>query len=180
MEIIGPAPRNAFVALCGLAARERWCWKLVCTTCGHLHFRYALREIARGVHPDSHAWKVTKEHPALRRGSPAKELGPIPPPGPWPEDEGRALLAIVVGASLSDLAEQGPFPDWLGYLGLALHYSEIAECQSRALTAAWVPQLLTILPHEACARPRLQGILANSSKTVTWRDLEAVEKDLDH
>ncbi|MDD3940441.1 MAG: hypothetical protein PHQ01_02615 [Candidatus Pacebacteria bacterium] len=34
--------RNPFVALCEYASQNNnWCWKIICTTCGHSVFRVA-------------------------------------------------------------------------------------------------------------------------------------------
>lgn len=178
MATINHPRRNAFVALCCLAAKEKWCWKLACTTCGHQYFRYGLREISRGAHPDSLDWKVTAEQPDQWQRNLMKLLGPIPPLGPWTEDEGRALLSVAVAANPSELAKQVAFPDWLGYFGLVLYYSETAERQDRTLTTTWVPQFLAMLPEGASARSGLQCTLASSWQTLSWRDLEHVEAGL--
>ena len=34
-----------FLSLCRLASQENWCWKIICTTCGHMHFRYGFKEL---------------------------------------------------------------------------------------------------------------------------------------
>lgn len=170
--------RNAFVALCDWAAGERWCWKMHCTTCGHMNFRFGLREIAKEVHPDSKDWRVSGDRQDLWRGSPARELGPIPPLGPWPLDEQFNLNTVLAQASLADIAKASPFPDWLGYLGLGLHYCEDAESKSRALTENWIPQLAGMLPSNSHSRTVLQGVLEDSGRVLNWTMLENIEAAL--
>ena len=55
-----PSERDPFHALCLLASRESWCWDLSCSTCGQVEFRYALRELIAGKHPDAPEWMVSK------------------------------------------------------------------------------------------------------------------------
>ena len=62
-----PNARSAFDALCSIAAKENWCWKINCTTCGHMLFRYGLHELIRGKHPDAPEWIVSKSHPCVFR-----------------------------------------------------------------------------------------------------------------
>ena len=167
--------RNAFVALCDWAAGERWCWRMYCTTCGHMFFRYGLREVAKGIHPDSGEWRVSGDRSDLERGSPAEELGPLPPLGAWPLEEQHRLNAVLAPASLSDIAAACPFPDWLGYLGLGLHYCEDAERESRSLTTVWIPQLVGMLPPDSPSADFLRGVADDQDKVLTWRMLEQVE-----
>jgi hypothetical protein len=49
---------NQFEELCKLASKENWCWNLVCTTCGHLHFKYSFLELASGKSPTDSNWLV--------------------------------------------------------------------------------------------------------------------------
>ena len=51
---------NAFEALCNLASKEHWCWKMYCTTCGTMHLRYSLQEIAKGLSPEDTNWIIKK------------------------------------------------------------------------------------------------------------------------
>ena len=65
--------RNPFEALCALASKEGWCWKLTCITCNHMYFRYGFMELARGKHPDGPDWIVSNSrreelYPTLGRG----------------------------------------------------------------------------------------------------------------
>lgn len=166
-----------FESLCTLASREHWCWKMVCTTCGHMLFRYALRHLSLGADPGSSDWVVHRDHPVLRRGSALRELGPIPPLASWPIEEQRKLKEMLKTANLSSIAAGCSFPDWLGYLGLALHYTEEAELEDHALTHSWVPQLARLVPDDSPAYKMLAELEADRAKPLTWRHLEAVESD---
>ncbi|MBI4987482.1 MAG: hypothetical protein HZC23_01570 [Rhodocyclales bacterium] len=143
-----------------------------------MFFRYGLREIARGIHPDSKEWRVSGDRSDLERGSPAEELGPVPSLGPWPLEEQRRLNAVLAPASLADIANACPFPDWLGYLGLGLHYCGDAEAESRALTSAWIPRLVVMLPPYSPSADCLRCVADDSNKVLTWRMLEQVEAAL--
>ena len=173
-----PNERNAFEALCELAARENWCWNIVCTTCGHTHFRYGLQQLARGKHPDRSDWRVTRNDPVLRRGGEPTDLGPLPPLWDWPLEDQSALVEVLSKASLKVISGCARFPDWLGYMGLGLCYSEDAERNLRAVTQAWVPQVLEMLPETSPSQPFFKNILGSSVQVLRWRDLEKIEFDL--
>lgn len=166
---------GAFVALCELANKERWCWSMFCTTCGHAHFRYALRELAQGQHPAEPTWLVTKAMlPDSMRGWP-KQLGSLPKFSAWPMAEQEALVDRLAQADIAAIASRCPFPDWLGYLGLGLHYTEDAERERRQLTVAWVPQLVAQLPRESEVAKSLAHLLEPNGPPLTWQLLESVE-----
>ena len=42
--------RNPFIAVSEIASKNRWCWKLTCTTCGATELRSSLQKIAEGFH----------------------------------------------------------------------------------------------------------------------------------
>lgn len=88
------------------------------------------------------------------------------------------LCSILAGADLQGIRAACPFPDWLGYLGLALHYSEDAERIGRVVTLGWTPQLLEILPRRSSASNLLSGLLEEPDGILTWRMLESVEARL--
>jgi hypothetical protein len=171
--------RNPFEALCDLAAREKWCWQIICTTCGHMHFRYSFLELCLGKHPDSPGWLAgRKGHPRLN-----DLLGPMPPLAALPLDAQKRLTALLSGASLKAICSSALFPDWLGYLGLGLLYCADAERQNRKLTEAWTPQLSAMVRAAGQGCPtmvdeELTGILADPLRRMTWRDLEGVEQAL--
>lgn len=167
---------HAFDALCSLAAKENWCWKINCTTCGHMLFRYGLHELARGNHPNAPSWIVSQDHPVLHRGGQPKELGALPPRWtPWPLNDQRQLLQILSGACIRDIRSASRHPDWLGYLGLGLKYSEDAEEEERSVTKSWVPQLLSMYPSESAAASTLASILLDDNRALSWGKLEVLE-----
>lgn len=153
---------------------------MVCTTCGHMLFRYALRELAKGQDPTDPKWLVHSDHPDLRRGSPLHDLGPVPPLSGWPVEEQRKLQKVLQKADLHSISLECSFPDWLGYLGLALHYTEDAERESRGLTQAWVPKLMNLVGSGSAALEVLAEIATHPKRSLTWRDLETVESDVHH
>jgi len=167
---------HPFEALCALASRERWCWKIVCTTCGHMLFRYALRQLASGKSPNDEDWLVHKDYPVLRRGSPLRELGPIPPLASWPIEEQARLAKILSTADILVIASACIFPDWLGYLGLALHYTEDVERRNHSLTHAWCPQLQRLVRPASVASNMLSKLSMGQEGVLTWCNLEAVER----
>jgi hypothetical protein len=161
--------RNAFEALCEIAARERWCWNIMCTTCGHMDFRYSFLELALGSHPERAGWITrAKNHRQLqtRLGALPRSLG---------TDEIERLGSILVGASLRRIARSCPFPDWLGYLGLALFYTRGSEQVARRITNAWVPQLQELVQPGTPADTMLRGKLTVDGFPLGWQDLELVE-----
>jgi hypothetical protein len=138
-------------------------------------FRYGLRELARGVDPTSPSWLVTDRSPVLRRGSHLPALGPIPGFGSWPLDEQRGLVAAAHGAELARVAEEAAFPDWLGYLGLVLHYTADAELEDLTLTRAWSPQLARMVRQGSEVYGLLNDLPGKTSQPLTLLLLEAVE-----
>jgi hypothetical protein len=99
--------RNSFEALCTLADRERWCWKIHCGTCGHGDFRHGLFALSSGAHPDSADWIV-------KRGAGAEieaRLGPMPAFEGWPIRQQRQLQKIIGDADIQGIAEACSFPD---------------------------------------------------------------------
>ncbi len=163
---------RTFEALCVLASRESWCWKIPCTTCGNTDFRFALRELAEGSL--SEGWWSLRTH----RKELHERLKLLEPLRPWPLPVQRALASKIATASLAEIGRQGRFPDWLGLLGLALFQTEEAECQDRALTTPWCSQFLALLPSAAKSDSPLARILENSGAILTWRNLESVEQGL--
>lgn len=170
--------RSPFEALCELAAREHWCWKIICTTCGHMCFRYGFRELSRGKHPSSPGWLVSRHDPDLYSGGEPRELGPLPLLGGWSIESQRALASVLVNACLSDIRSEARFPDWLGYLGLGLFYCKDSERYDRLLTKQWAPQLLEMLPRHARSRSNLREILNDPKRFLTWSYLGIIESDL--
>lgn len=170
--------RNSFEALCALAAREQWCWKMHCGTCGHGVFRWGLLALARGDHPDMAGWAVR-----WGRGVTFTDIeaiaGPPPPFEGWPIVEQRKLQALIANASVDRIAHECPFPDWLGYLGLGLHYTEGAENRDPLISRRLAPQLQRLLPADSSAAEMLRSRAAEDEpERLCWRDLASVEAGL--
>jgi len=165
--------RPAFIALSELACTEDWCWNLACTTCGHMHFRYGLREIVRGKHPDNPDWFVhVRNHHELAdvlgqaaqwRGSPAEQA---------------KLIEIASAAPLTDLSKVSRFPDWLGHLGLVLWHTEMVERETRLITKRLVPQLVEMVPKGSQAAIHLGYVVQDDRRTLSWSDLKQVKRGL--
>ena len=171
-----PTLRNSFEALCTLASKEGWCWKIGCLTCAHMYFRYGFMELSRGKHPDVSNWIVSNS----RRDELHAKLGPV-----WNDSQGPSaseqyeLIAILSDASLSKIAKRCRFPSWLGYLGLALNYTEKVEAQTRVLTKSWTPQLLDMLPKNADSMHLMKLCLFdNSEAPLRWGDLVSMKEAL--
>lgn len=165
--------RSAFVALCDLASREHWCWHICCTTCGHGHFRYGFKELARGKHPDAPDWLVRE----VLSYSFTEKLGPVPRRGDltWTIAQQEELAKYIAEASLGDIISVADSPEWLGYLGLGLLYCEDEEKKSRRITLALIPQLLARVPPSSEAHVLLDNIL-HGNLFLRWVHLETVEK----
>lgn len=169
---IGPRT-NAFTELCLLASRERWCWKIGCTTCGHDSFRQALWALVHGKHPDVE-WSIDSRSAESTTSAPRKSA---PSRQQWSSASQRRLQAIAAEVDLPGVAASASFPDWLGYLGLVLWYTEDVERARSVLTDALVPQLLGLISPDSDGAVFLTDIarLSPQGRRLLWRDLEAVE-----
>lgn len=166
---------HPFEALCALAARDRWCWNLVCTTCGHMYFRYAFMELLANGHPQSSNWVTRQNNNRLmdqKLGNAIREIRDLP------IEEQARLSQIFAGATLSKIAAKCPFPDWLGYLGVALCYTEQAEQRDKLLTRTWLPQLLDMVPEESPWKEEMQNHYTNQNFTMNWYQLEGFEREI--
>ena len=88
---------NAFESFCQLASNEKWCWNLACTTCGHIHFRFSLLELAKGLSPNDKGWIIHR-----RRTSYANVFGPHP--RTFNDEQQHALINICLNAHLRHIA----------------------------------------------------------------------------
>lgn len=159
---------NPFEALALIASEERWCWNLYCTTCGHTHFKYAFRELAKGKSPHDDGWIIRKQKTRYRDA-----LGPLPKK--YSPKEKERILEICSKASLSKISTECSFPDWLGYLGLVLHHMQPSSSAYKALSIAWAGQLLEMVTPESDIGSRL-NLVAQRGDLLSLNDLEAVEK----
>jgi hypothetical protein len=152
---------NPFEALCVHAASRRWCWKLFCTTCGHGQMRGALRQLARGS--------------GMARRRADGNDGPNPSEArTFTLEEQLGIQDAVVGCDVRGLAERVALRDWLGYIGLALRYTEEAEAANLKLTQALVPQLLRLVNSRSAASLALRRLLSER-EPLTYSDLSEIE-----
>ena len=86
---------------------------------------------------------------------------------------------MLADASMREIASLARFPDWLGYLGLALCYTEAAEVSVRRLTKAWVPQLQAVCAPNSDVVEQLQFVLDDEMRVLRWHELESVEWAVD-
>ena len=163
---------NQFEALCILASDENWCWKLCCTTCGHMHFRYAFSELAMGKSVTDSSWAVRR-----RRTRYTKSIGFIP--RNYSEEQKAIIIGICCNASLSSISDSCKFPDWLGYLGLVLSNTHSAMEAYKELSSNWASQLSSLVSESSPIQLVLRDI-AEGSRLLNLNDLEACEKDLMH
>lgn len=154
---------NAFEAVCEKAATERWCWNLWCTTCGHMHFRFALRDIASGIHPTSTDWAVKRSR--------TKGYGDVP--RSFSLTEQIKLINIFEHSSIQNISEVSDFPNWLGYLGIALYYTAEVEIEEHRISGSWIPQLANMVETGVAALPCLE-----KNEVLTWESLERYETSL--
>ena len=168
--------QNAFEALCALASREGWCWKLSCITCAHMLFRYGFMELAKNKHPDSPEWIVSTNNKDQLFGTLGAVWGRSGRlHGPSAEDQTK-LISILSRASILRISKQCRFPAWLGYLGLGLSYTEPIEAEVKQLTESWKPQLLRLLPSDGNMMHLLRLTLFDSGEPQLRReDLGRVE-----
>lgn len=161
-------PINPFNALCLIADRENWCWKLYCTTCGTLCFRYGFYQIAQGVYPSTPGWIDPGTHSAGDRLGSLREVTDA-------IKQSRTLYEVFSHADLTELAGSCRFPDFLGYFGVALFFTAGMEYQNRLLTTRWTPKLLGMIDPDSQAESRLQDRLSGRSGPLQWSDLETGE-----
>lgn len=171
--------KNAFEKVCEMASKENWCWRIHCGTCGHMYFRYAFKELTEEKHPDGKGWVTTGL--ARNQGERFKEFGP-PPKHPrytgWLLRDQAILIDIFSQASLKTISDHCKFPDWLGYLGLALLYTKDMERRKRTLTKAWLPQLRQI--DSGGLDTKVSCSSQDENYILTYMDLEHWEERLEY
>ena len=168
--------RNAFLALCDVASKQNWCWKIACGTCGHSGFRAAFSKIIRGEHPDDdNFWENGKsDHDLYLQINKYNDFKM----GRARMQAQKKLQDVVMGAKITDLMQVASFPDWLGYLGLVLFHTSDEEKENGQLTKAWIPQFLGLLPADSPASVKLKEILLKNGRLES-KDLEMMEFALD-
>jgi len=161
---------NQLESLCRLASEEKWCWDLYCSTCGHLHFRYAFAELAQGKSPDQSGWLIHR-----RRTSFSKQLGGIP--WKYTDEQKESILRVCARASIATISTTCRFPDWLGYLGLVIEHMRSDSEAYRALSVGWANQLMGLLSESDEASARI-GSVAVGERLLDLGDLEYCEMEL--
>lgn len=163
---------NQFEELCKLASDENWCWKLFCTTCGHMHFRYAFAELAAGKSPANENWLV---HGRSTRYS--NSIGALP--RSYTEKEKININNICSQADLALIASNCTFPDWLGYLGLILDHMYSSDNSYTKLSWIWASQLLELVSEGSSLHASLTEI-AMGKGLLNIKHLEEIESDIMH
>jgi len=160
--------RNPFVALCEYASQNNWCWKITCTTCGHSAFKVAFSKLVRGEHPDNNSfWLNGKEnHSAL------KEIGKYDDfrKRNIDSDIQLRLAKIVAEAKICDIQKISRFPDWLGYIGLVIHYCYDNEA-SKILSDSLILQFMELLKDDKSTTEYLK-----KKQLISVYDLEELEE----
>lgn len=136
--------RNAFVALCDYASKNNWCWKIVCTTCGHDSFRVGFSKIIRGQHPDDDFfWPNGKEDSIFY-----KEIKDYKEFKFKTFDADQLKLAtLVADAKLSDIQAIVKFPNWLGFIGLVIFHCSSTESR-KILSDSFLPQFIHFVKND--------------------------------
>ncbi len=162
---------NAFEELCILASKEDWCWKISCTTCGHLHFKYSFAEIANGKTPANGNWLIhsNKTNYTQRLGNIPRNFAP---------NQKQKAIEICKDSNLARIAKECKFPDWLGYLGLVLHHLGGNPEDDRKLSLSWASQLKNLVPASSRSYTNLESICSTNSKLLSLADLENCEADI--
>jgi len=162
---------NQFEALCKLASDENWCWNIYCTTCGHLHFKYAFQEIARGKSPLDENWLLHTE-----RTQYSDQIGAIPKKYTAVEKEN--ILTVCSEANIPSIASCCKFPDWLGYLGLVLNHMVSKSETFKLVCTNWASQLKDLVLPNSPIYFHLNEIEKQNILFLTIKDLEDCERSI--
>jgi hypothetical protein len=170
---------NSFQEICTVANEEQWCWNIACGTCGHGNFVKSLLLL------------IDEKEPYPFYGRDMRDLLC---------SRADKVQEKVKDVSIDYFANNFKFPDFLGYLGIALRYSEDAEKENRVLTTTWIPQLILLMdadkgktysrknletgvwePYTSkkTSSESLQAILTNN-EVLTWMNLEYAERGYSH
>jgi hypothetical protein len=161
---------NAFDALCELASKESWCWKVPCSTCGNYDFRYAFLQLADGKHPSDPNWMDTafiENHKIYAF------------PHEYTHKAEQAVLKTCLESSLMNIGNDCKFPDWLGYIGVVMshmrpRYNENQDLYN-ALSKLWGQQMQEIIPKTSLIYARLENGLSFSCLSACERALNGEE-----
>ncbi len=163
--------RNSFVALCEHASSNGWCWKIFCGTCQHCYFRISFSKMARGLHPDEESFWPNKKDI-----SPSKEIKEYDDFRHYDRSttENQIRLAsIIAGAEIKDIQKVANFPDWLGYIGLAIYHCPSYKAQ-KIISKSLLPQFLEIIEKDKKIHAHFLE-KEEHNKLLTTEDLEKIE-----
>ena len=135
-----------------------------------MHFRYGFFELSKGRHPEEAAWRTKNNRFTGSLG----DLGMITEA----IQHSECLHQILSEASLQEIATLCRFTDYLGYLGLGLHYTHQLEQQHRLLTPSWALQLSNMVEKgtsevELLRQKSMLDKFANMP--LIWSDLDGME-----
>ena len=156
---------NPFEQLCTLASNEHWCWKLNCTTCGHVHFRYSFAELAAGKCPDDKDWQIHRH-----RTNYTKQFGSWPKQ--YSDEQKLKILEICSEADISLIADRCKYPDWLGYLGLVLEHMNCDHNAYQTVSTQWANQLRDLSPANSQIYYHFDNIVTSGHARLTIKDLQ--------
>jgi len=162
--------RNSFVALCDYASQNNWCWKIICTTCGHSAFKVSFAKIAKGQNPDQESFWLhgKRNHEPLKEMEQYRDFI-----GGAKIDAQIKFASIVAEAKLSELQSVAKFPDWLGYIGLVIHHCPDHEAR-RILSKSFLPQFIEMLKDDKEICDYLKNRLAQQGP-ISVNDLSRIE-----
>lgn len=166
--------RNSFVALCEHASKNNWCWNIYCTTCGHSEFRIAFSKIIKGIHPDDKEFWLkgnNQKDLLLERKKYNTFWGNV-----RPEDQEKLAL-IVSEAKIEDIQKVAKMPDWLGYIGLTVHYCQFLmhlKLQPiEIISKSFLPQFAKLTKHDKALSKKLK-----EKQILTLEDLKEISNSL--
>lgn len=102
-------------------------------------------------------------------------LGPMPYPRDILDEERVAVLEVCAGARLATIADQCLFPDWLGYLGLIVHFMHCNDDAYTKTMTLWAWQLRDMVSPDEEICVTLDNAARSSGLLLSFWDLEGVE-----
>jgi hypothetical protein len=161
---------NALLSLFKIASENEWCYKTVCTTCGHSAFRIAFSKIVRGENPEDESfWPNGKKNSDIQEVNKYKDFVFY---RKAKKEHQLTLSGLVAQINLKELNEIAKFPDWLGYIGLVIYHCPDEEAQ-RVISESLIPQFIELID-ESELKNRLNTKL-DKKEYISLQDLEAIE-----
>lgn len=165
--------RDPFTELVLLAHKEEWCWKIACTTCGHLHFRYSFLLLTKGRQPSDPDWPIHWER--MSHGE-DPEVGSLP--DRFDPEQQRTLLRLARELDLELLLEKCGSTTPLGALGLVLYHCERTEQMFGLLTGRLRGKIEDALEARGLAMHAEERPDRGSKRRWTYTDLARFESPL--